>query len=181
MLRGEKVILRAVKREDLPRKAEFANDPDLAVLFEDDPWEPESLEEIEERFEARLREGGGGGVTFAIEAEGKYIGQCSLFRFDYLTHTAMLGIGIGDRAYWGHGFGRDAVKTLLEYAFNLRNLQRVWLTVTATNERAIRSYRACGFVEEGRLRRHVWLRGTYDDMVTMGILREEWEAHNTQA
>ncbi len=67
------------------------------------------------------------------------------------------------------------VGLLLEYAFNLRNLQRVWLTVNATNERAIRCYAACGFVDEGRMRRHIWLRGRYDDLVTMGILREEWE------
>jgi RimJ/RimL family protein N-acetyltransferase len=178
MLRGEKVLLRAVIRDDLPRKAEFANDPEYFVLQHDDPWEPISPEESEARFERLVDEGrDGSGVTFAIEADGQYIGECTLFRFDALTHTAMLGIGIGDRAYWGRGYGREAVGLLLDYAFDLRHLQRVWLTVNATNERAIRCYAACGFVEEGRLRRHVWLRGKYDDLVTMGILREEWEQH----
>ncbi|MBF6591501.1 MAG: GNAT family N-acetyltransferase [Ktedonobacterales bacterium] len=176
MLQGEKVLLRAFKREDLVRKAEFANDPDYMVLVSDDPWRPESFEEIEARYEERLGEVGNGSVGFAIEADGVYIGHCTLFRFDELARTAMLGIGIGDRTYWGHGYGRDAIGLLLEYAFNLRNLRRVWLTVNATNERAYHAYRACGFVEEGRLRHHVWLRGTYDDLVTMGILREEWEA-----
>ncbi|MDQ3643109.1 MAG: GNAT family N-acetyltransferase, partial [Actinomycetota bacterium] len=42
------------------------------------------------------------------------------------------------------------------------------------NERAIRSYRACGFVEEGRLREHSWVDGRYKDLVHMGIMRSEW-------
>ena len=61
------------------------------------------------------------------------------------------------------------------YAFRLRNQRRVWLWVHAGNERAARSYRACGFVEEGRLRQHVWSNGNYEDAVYMGILRSEWE------
>jgi RimJ/RimL family protein N-acetyltransferase len=44
------------------------------------------------------------------------------------------------------------------------------------NERAIRAYRACGFVEEGRMREHVWLAGRYVDNVIMGVMREEWKA-----
>jgi RimJ/RimL family protein N-acetyltransferase len=54
-------------------------------------------------------------------------------------------------------------------------MRRVYLNVNSTNERAMRAYRACGFVEEGRLRQHVWSDGAYIDLVYMGILREEWE------
>ena len=50
---------------------------------------------------------------------------------------------------------------LLDYAFRLRNLRRVWLEVHASNERAIRAYSSCGFVEEGRMREHIcWTDGT---------------------
>jgi RimJ/RimL family protein N-acetyltransferase len=87
----------------------------------------------------------------------------------------MLGITIGDKNYWGQGYGREAVSLLLGYAFRLRNMRRVYLSVNGTNERAIRAYRACGFVEEGRLRQHVWSNGQYIDLVYMGALREEWE------
>ncbi len=63
---------------------------------------------------------------------------------------------------------------MLDYAFRLRNMRRVFLTVNDNNERAIRAYRACGFVEEGRLREHVWSNGAYIDLVYMGVLRAEW-------
>jgi RimJ/RimL family protein N-acetyltransferase len=88
----------------------------------------------------------------------------------------MLGITIGDKAYWGRGYGRDALTVLLDYAFRLRNMRRVTLSVNGTNERAIRAYQACGFVEEGRLRKHVWSAGEYIDLVYMGVFRDEWQA-----
>jgi GNAT superfamily N-acetyltransferase len=65
---------------------------------------------------------------------------------------ATLGIMIGDRAYWGRGYGRDAVRVLLSYAFHYLGARRIVLTTHARNERALRCYRACGFVEEGRPR-----------------------------
>ena len=65
---------------------------------------------------------------------------------------------------------------LLKYAFRLRNLEKVWLSVSGTNVRAQRSYVACGFVEEGRLKRQIWLDGSYDDLVYMGLLRDDWLA-----
>jgi RimJ/RimL family protein N-acetyltransferase len=69
------------------------------------------------------------------------------------------------------------VKLPLDYAFRVRNLRRVWMEVNAANERAILAYTACGFIEEGRKREHVWLTGRYVDYVIMGVLREEWRAN----
>jgi RimJ/RimL family protein N-acetyltransferase len=64
------------------------------------------------------------------------------------------------------------VQLLVKYAFRLRNMQKVWLTTNGSNERAQKAFAAAGFVEEGRLKRHVWLDGRYDDLVYMGILRD---------
>ncbi|OLB38342.1 MAG: hypothetical protein AUI01_06415 [Ktedonobacter sp. 13_2_20CM_2_56_8] len=182
MLRGEKVFLRAFKREDLQRQWTFNNDIEMEVMGGGDPPEPQALERLEAEFDEQIRKGGRDGPNFAIEADGKYIGMCGLFHFDEAAHTCEMGIGIGDKAYWGHGYGRDAVRVLLDYAFRQRNLHKVWLRVNANNERAIRSYRACGFVEEGRLRKHVWSNGQYVDSVYMGILSDEWAAaQNTRS
>ncbi|HLZ80077.1 MAG TPA: GNAT family protein [Ktedonobacteraceae bacterium] len=181
MLKGEKIILRAMKREDLQRQWMFNNDIEIEILGGGDPPEPQAIERLEAEFDENTRKGGRDGTNFAIEADGKYIGACGLFHFNEIARTCEMGIGIGDRAYWGRGYGRDAVKLLLDYAFRQRNLHKVWLTVNANNERAIRSYRACGFVEEGRLRKHVWSNGQYIDFVYMGVLRDEWATvHSAQ-
>jgi RimJ/RimL family protein N-acetyltransferase len=65
---------------------------------------------------------------------------------------------------------------LLHYGFTMRNLHRIWLDTTASNEAALRSYAAAGFVEEGRLREAAFVNGRYVDAVRMAVLRSDWEA-----
>lgn len=174
MLRGEKVTLRSVEREDLERLWRFCNDLEVELAGGGDPPQPTSLERVRARFDREAGEGSRDKTDFVIEADGECIGHCGLFHIDVAARHCELGITIGDKEYWGRGYGREAVRLLLDYAFRVRNLRRVWLEVHAANERAIRAYRACGFVEEGRMRGHVWLAGRYVDNVIMGVLREEW-------
>jgi RimJ/RimL family protein N-acetyltransferase len=153
----------------------FNNDLAVELAGGGDPPMPQSIERLLAEFDGDTMKGGRNGAAFIIEADGICIGQCALFHFDYTSYTAALGITIGEREYWDQGYGREAVTLLLVYGFRLRNLRRVWLTVNGRNERAQRCYRACGFVEEGRQRQHVWSDGAYDDLVVMGVLREEWQ------
>jgi RimJ/RimL family protein N-acetyltransferase len=176
MLYGEKVILRAINREDLERLCLFNNDVDVELAGGGDPPMPQSLSRLQAEYDVEASKGGRDGARFAIEADGKFIGQCALFQFDDIAHTCALGIAIGDKDYWGKGYGREAVRLLLDYAFRLRNMRRVYLTVNSNNPRAIRAYAACGFMEEGRLREHAWSNGAYIDLVYMGILRSEWQS-----
>ena len=175
MLRGEKVTLRPVTREDLPRLASFWNDLEVELAGGGDPPRPTPVERFQKRFDREMAEPPRDKIDFAIEADDECIGSCGLFNIDDSSRQAELGITIGDRDYWGRGYGRESVRLLLDYAFRILNLHRVWLEVHAENERAIRAYKACGFIEEGRQREHMWLAGRYVDNVMMGILRSEWE------
>lgn len=174
MLIGKKIILRALRQDDLDRLCQFNNDLEVELAGGGDPPLPQSLARLQAEFDSGVSQGGRDGTNFAIEADGQCIGQCSLFAFDEVARTCQLGITIGDKAYWGHGYGREAITLLLDYAFRLRNLHKVSLQVNGRNRRAIRAYEACGFVEEGRLRQHVWNDGAYDDLIQMGLLRSEW-------
>ena len=177
MLKGLRVTLRSIEREDLPSLWAFNNDLDVELAGGGDPPMPQSLARLQARYEESLRQGERDGSIFAIESNGKLIGACSLFHFDETARTCELGIVIGDKAYWGQGYGREAVNLLLQYAFQYHNQHKVWLRVNANNERAMRAYSACGFVEEGRLRSHVWSDGNHIDLVLMGVLRDEWKTH----
>ena len=175
MLQGQKVILRAIAHQDLERLCQFNNDLEVELAGGGDPPTPQSLARLQAEYEAKVSQGGREGTDFAIEADDKFIGQCALFQFDPVARTCELGITIGDKDYWGRGYGREAVGLLLDYGFRYHNLHRIFLSVNGNNERAIRAYRACGFEEEGRLRSHVWNDNGYVDLVYMGLLREEWE------
>jgi RimJ/RimL family protein N-acetyltransferase len=172
VLQGEKVRLRALTREDMETFWRFSNDFEVELLGGGDPPRPQTLEEQKAWFDEKLSKQKEDAV-FAIEVEGKTIGSCGLWRFDWTHRLCWMGIAIGERDYWGRGYGREAVRLLLDYAFRLRNLRKVCLTTSSNNERAIRCYLACGFVEEGRLRAQLWSDGRYVDEVYMGIFREE--------
>ncbi|MCD4708299.1 MAG: GNAT family N-acetyltransferase [Candidatus Sabulitectum sp.] len=172
MFTGEKVILRAIKREDIERMHKFNQDVECHILNGILPHVLpfERAEKMYERYVEKDSEK----ERFAIEADGKYIGYCGL----YLVYPGVrrLGILIGDREYWGKGYGSDAVKLLLYYGFHYLGSRRIDLGTNAKNVRAIKCFKACGFVEEGRPRKVCWIDGDYTDLVNMGIMREEWEA-----
>jgi RimJ/RimL family protein N-acetyltransferase len=86
----------------------------------------------------------------------------------------MLGIVIGEKAYWNKGFGQEATRLLLDFGFNLLNLNSVILGTFAFNQRAIAAYRKVGFKEIGRRREGRILAGKKYDVIFMDILAEEF-------
>ena len=104
------------------------------------------------------------------------IGMVDLSGFNWQVGNAWVGIGIGERAYWGKGYGTDAMRILLRYAFIELNLNRVTLNVFEINQRGLRSYQKAGFREEGREPKALLKAGARYDLIYMGILRSEWEA-----
>ncbi len=178
MLKGKKVVLRPIEREDLKRLHDLGQDVELMMLA-GGGWEPWSVAALEKDFDKHLEDQDKS--EFAIEADGKLIGTTELHRWrNRRAGTASMGVSILDREYLGKGYGRDAIAVLLDWAFRIQNYRRIWLETLARNERAIRCYRSLGFVEEGRLRQHEYSNGAYDDVVCMGILRDEWEARREE-
>lgn len=180
MLQGKRVLLRAMTRDDLPTICAFNNDIEVELAGGGDPPMAQSLERLQADFDRDASSGGRADGGFVIDVGGRVIGVCAIFNYNNTAHTCELGITIGDKAYWGQGYGRETVALLLDYAFRLRNFHKVWLTVNGANERAQRAYAACGFVGEGRQRQQVWSNGRYDDLLLMGVLRSEWSARSVE-
>ena len=173
MIQGQKTKLRAIEREDLPIFVRWFNDPEVRQYLA--MYMPMSMAEEEKWFERQLEDRDG--KIFAIETEdGVHIGNCGLHSIDWKNSKAYLGIVIGEKEYWNQGYGSDAIRVLLGFAFGEMNLHRVFLTVYGYNERAIRCYEKCGFRHEGRQREARFSDGRYHDELMMGILREEFEA-----
>lgn len=173
MLKSERVILRAVEREDIKRMHDLQRNVELTLLGFGQ-WQPKPLAAMEKMFEKHLDDRDHD--WFAIEIDGQVVGDCGLHDNDRRSRVAALGIGIYDPEYVGKGYGRTAASLLLGWAFEIQNYQRIWLDTWHTNQRAIRCYQGLGFVEEGRLRRHLFVDGQHVDVVYMGLLRDEWRA-----
>ena len=104
----------------------------------------------------------------------KLIGSLSLERINHISKSAELGILIGDEEYRGSGYGADAIKLLLDYAFNYLNMHSVWLHLIDCNDRAHACYTKCGFKDCGRRPEAIYLNGKYHDQLTMCILDREF-------
>jgi RimJ/RimL family protein N-acetyltransferase len=173
MIKGEKVRLRAIEREDIPRFVQWLNDRELVRHLL--RYMPLSKAEEERWFERQLEDESS--RVFAIETrEGVHIGNIGLDKTDWKNGHAELGLFIGEKEYWGQGYGSDAIMALLDFAFNEMNLHRVYLHVLAFNQRAIRCYEKCGFVLEGTERESIFREGRYHDQLLMGLLREEFNS-----
>jgi diamine N-acetyltransferase len=177
---GEKVRLRAIEREDLPRYVEWLADPgvseNLAIqmpmsLVHEERWYEENLRlPIEQQalaVDARLSRG-----------KWEHIGSIGFHQLDKRNRIAECGLFIGPKKYWNKGYGSDALRTLLRYGFDVLNLHAIQLRVMAYNERAIHVYEKIGFVREGTQREVHFYKGQYWDMHLYSILRREWKARS---
>jgi RimJ/RimL family protein N-acetyltransferase len=108
-----------------------------------------------------------------VDPEWTHIGTTGFHQVDWKNRTAELGIVIGDKEWWGRGYGTDAVRALARWALDELALNRLWLRVYEDNARAIHSYEKVGFKVEGRLRQDRFHGGRYFDTVVMGLLRDE--------
>lgn len=107
------------------------------------------------------------------KSSGKHIGNIKLGNIHWIHRHAELGILIGDKSAWGKGFGADACRMLVEYAFTKLNLHKVWLAVFSNNTGAIQLYRKLGFVEEGNLKEHVFSDGKFHDKLLMSVFNRQ--------
>lgn len=123
------------------------------------------------------------GLYLMIEAidtpAPEVIGAIELRKVSPEHRSGEVGILVGERAYWGRGYGTDAMRALCRFAFEEMDLHRIHLGVLEFNTRAIRAYEQVGFVVEGRLRQDAYLGGHYYDSLVMGLLREDFEAAET--
>jgi diamine N-acetyltransferase len=175
MIYGTRVRLRAIERDDIPRFVRWFNDPEVRqhLLMH----HPMSLVQEEKWFEQHAQRDPATQVLAIETLEGVHIGNIGLDDVNWKNRNAELGIVIGEKEYWGQGYGTDAIKTLLAFAFDELNLHRVSLRVDADNPRGIRCYEKCGFQREGTTRDVVFAEGKYKDQHIMSVLCPEFYAN----
>ena len=176
VLEGEKVRLRPMADNDVPLLMRWLNDPDVRYWthLSEDSAEVLTMEGHRERWE-RIRDDPTH-ISWRIDTrDGHPIGELGLLAISPLHGRAELAISIGEKEYWSRGYGTDAIRGVLRYAFGQLGLRRVQLITDEDNLRGLRCYEKCGFVREGLLRAHRLRQGQPLNMVAMGILREEWD------
>jgi RimJ/RimL family protein N-acetyltransferase len=165
-------LLRKLEPDDAPALYRFRNDPHVTSGLGGFS-SGYSMQGIKDWIERR-----GNAVADLIWAvadrnTNACLGHVGLYQIDHRVRTCEFGILLGDSSKWGKGLGAEITSVVINYGFDELNMNRIELSVLASNFRAINLYERLGFVREGRKRNAQYRAGEYLDVILMSILRME--------
>jgi RimJ/RimL family protein N-acetyltransferase len=176
VLRGERVLLRGPRDSDIEDRLRHPIDPEEEDGYGSAwrrEWDGRRYHAREHLAAARRPEPGV--YRWAVEHNGCCVGSAGL-RVDAGQHRATYSVGLFVAALRGQGLGREITRLVVAWGFGDLGLHRIELEVLAFNTRAIRCYLACGFRQEGVRREAELYPDGWKDLISMGLLRSEYEA-----
>jgi ribosomal-protein-alanine N-acetyltransferase len=115
-------------------------------------------------------------LTLAIEADSVHIGTITLKDIDWVHKTAELGVVIGDREYWGRGFGAQAWWLITRHGFLALNLNKIIARIFRGNDASLRSALRSGYLVEGTQKEMFYRHGEYHDLTLVGVTAARWRS-----
>ena len=172
LLTGARVMLRALQPDDAVERLRAGRAAEFVWMCGGDPRHLRPMTPADaQAWYARLADDP---LGWAIVAGGRCIGHARLHHVEWADFRARYAIGIFDKSSWGQGYGTEATRLVLGYAFDRLGLHRVDLRVLEYNTRAIACYQKCGFVREGLERESALVAGQWYSDVIMSILAQEY-------
>lgn len=166
------VTLRPLATTDLDAWYTWEYSIELAMLA---GWTPLLAKTaFKQKFEQRINEPKSEMKYFALDYESQFIGVLQLAEIDHFEKRAVISIFIGPKELWGRGIGSAALRLLLDYAFTVQGLERIYSEVYGFNTRSQRLMEHVGFQKEGILRQHDLQNGVRQDLHVYGILKPEF-------
>ena len=176
-LRGERVLLRPVRASDARDRQAHGWDAEVERGYGRSITARPMADDEAAAWLAEVTASQADGFRWVVDVDGAAVGETALLRVDLDKElNATYVVGMFGSAVLGKGIGRDVTRTVLTHGFTTLGLHRIDLRVLEFNTRAIASYRACGFVEEGRERESCRLDGRWYDDIMMSILDREFAA-----
>jgi len=168
VLRGVKTVLRPIEETDLSLLWKWENDSELTYYLNADRHRTMSMDEVMRRY--RQIRSDPTMELFIIETHrAERIGMLGYDNLSVERRSCRVYIGIGEKQYWSQGYGSDAMRALLQHQFAELQLDRVYLSVYDFNDRAIASYRKCGYRVDGVRRNVALVDGQWCDSIEMSI------------
>ncbi len=181
IIEGQRIRFTPLQIDNIYTHFRWNNDPELNRLDSELPYEEESFGAFKKRFEQMCDHPDPSHQDFEIHVkDGTLIGVAYITaRSEYNRH-ALVGVTIGDRAYWGEGFGRESLALLLDYCFEELDLHRVSAETFEYNEAWENLIREMGFTREGTARDYLRRDGTFWDKDIFGLLQHEYRHRDAE-
>jgi len=175
ILKGNKVILRPVRKDDYNLIFKWFNDNEIIdklIGFRLQFSIDDALNWCEMASKTDRKD-----IKWIIETSDEKpeaIGFVGLYNIDLLNRNAESAIVIGEKSYWGKGMGSESLKLICDFAFNYLGLKLVYAYILSDNEASLNLYKKVGFKEEGVLRKRIFRKGFWHDVILLSIQAEDW-------
>jgi ribosomal-protein-alanine N-acetyltransferase len=173
-LEGERVILRALAKEDInDMYLQWLNDEEVCrgnshAVF------PNTEEKLLRFYEGQQNQMSQVVLAIIHKEDKKHIGNVSLQSINWISRNAEFAILMGDRSYWGRGFGEEAAQLIVNYGFERLNLHRIYCGTFSNNETMKKLAGKLHMKQEGIRREAVYKAGGYLDIYEYGVLKSEF-------
>ena len=173
-LTTDRLVLRWIEERDGASLRKVFGDPEV-VRYWSSPALPDDAaavalaREIQELFRQRLLFQWG----IAGRDDDRLLGTATLWRVDLPHRRAEVGFALAREA-WGKGLMSEALRALLDHAFDVLGLHRIEADTDPRNRRSLALLERLGFRREGYLRERFHVAGELQDSVVLGLLRADW-------
>jgi [ribosomal protein S5]-alanine N-acetyltransferase len=172
-MEGTKVCLREPRRSDIKVWYRWFNDPQVTAYMNKGIFPNTELRQ-NEFYEHISKSKNDVQLAIITKRNGFLIGTIGVHSIDWVHRNGEVSIVIGDQSYWGRGVATEAITLIINHAFNKMNLNRIYAGVSSLNQGCIKAFKNTGFEVEGKKRKHLFYRGTYVDVIMLGLLKEEF-------
>ncbi|WP_367436475.1 GNAT family N-acetyltransferase [Streptomyces celluloflavus] len=170
---GKQIRLRGIEPDDWTAFMRFAVDEERMGDLLTPPRSAESFRAWAKEQGAAKSYGDCFGLAIEAVDTGEIVGAVGSHQADPPAGWFEYGVTIG-ADHRRKGYAAEAAVMLLRFMFAERRYHKCEARVFAHNEASLTLHRRLGFVEEGRLRDHVFLAGRHHDLVMMGLLADEF-------
>jgi RimJ/RimL family protein N-acetyltransferase len=169
---GRRVCLKPFGKEDVLHVQRWSEDAELRKLIGE--VEPMTPAEAERYYPELCADKDRVWFVIVLKKTGRVIGEAGLLRIFRPWRATDMTIIIGEKDAWGKGYGTEAGRLLLDYAFGSLGMHRISIGVVGFNKRALRFWKGLGFKKEGIERDDYYCDGKYSDFIMMSLLENEY-------
>ncbi len=172
-LRGQQIILRQLKTTDALSIKKNVTKKIIHYTSLQHPYTVSNALDFIKQANQKIIQKTALELGIELKKTGQIIGVIGLIKIDLKHKNGELGYWLGEN-YWGQGIGQEAVRLILNYAFNKLKLHRIYAKVIPSNLASIKLLRKSGFKYEGRLRQALFRRRRWHDLLLFSILNKEF-------
>ncbi len=177
-LESSRLFFRAIKRSDLDDIYEYSSNPKTSQYL---LWSPhQSISTTKEFIEivlSKYKSGDYNDWAIVYKKTGKMIGTCGFTRIDQDNRLVEIGYVLNPD-FWGKGLATEAVERVLEFAFEVMNVNRVEAKFMFGNEASLKVMKKVGMTFEGYQRDAIFAKGKFRTIGTASILKREYNSNN---